>query len=108
MTKLSMTPVMRVQLKLALAASSHDRVTLRSVETEAMQLRLSGAEIDAAKRGASFNALIDVAVKFALAVYFNDTVGVAATKKRLLSFQLAAIVPEIHVLVRETPRPALP
>jgi hypothetical protein len=107
-TTLTMTPVMRVQLKLALAASSHDRVTLQSVETEAVRLKLSGAEIDAAKRGASFNALIDVAVKFALAVYFNDPVEIAAMKKKLSSFQLTAIVPEIQVLVRETPPPALP
>jgi len=56
------TPIMRVQIELAIANARHDPHAVRLLEEEAKHLALSGAEIDAAKRGGSFDLLVDIAV----------------------------------------------
>jgi hypothetical protein len=99
LTKDLITPVMRIQIELALAAMRDDLDSLRSLEIEAKRMALTAAEIDAAKRGASFDAIINIAVKFALAVCADDVAGMAVTKQKLAALGVA-IAPELYAFVQ--------
>lgn len=105
LTKEPMKPIMRVQIELALASRREDPASLKSLEIEGRRMALTGAEIDAAKRGGSFDAIIDIAVKFALAVHADDAEGIAGTRQKLAVFGLAAIAYDICAIVG---RPELP
>lgn len=100
MAKDLMTPVMRIQVELALASARDDLDSIRSLEIEAKCMALTAAEIDAAKRGASFDAIINIAVKFALAVHADDAAAIAVTRKKLAAFGVAAIASELCVIVQ--------
>lgn len=99
------TPIMRIQIELALAGARNDFDALRSLEIEAKHLTLSGAEIDAAKRGDSFDLLVDIAVKLALAVHIGDAGASAAATRQLAAFGVSEIAPELFALLR---KPELP
>lgn len=57
----------RLALELALAGERVDPVELERLEARAADLGMSGAEIDAARRGWSFDVLTSVALALALA-----------------------------------------
>ncbi|MBY3592349.1 hypothetical protein HJA87_21080 [Rhizobium bangladeshense] len=84
MTKNPLTPIMRIHIRLATGA--REATIDESLIAEARELGLTGAEIDAAMRGASFNAVTDVAVKYALAVREGNDVAADAAKKKLIAF----------------------
>lgn len=92
------TPIMRIQIEIALANARGDLDTLRSLEIEAKHLMLSGAEIDAAKRGGSFDLIVDTAVKFALAAQAGDDVANATARRQLAAFGAAEIASELRAL----------
>lgn len=94
-----MKPAMRVQVELALAKARNDLAALQSLELVARKLGLSGAEVDAAKSGGSFDALVNVAVKFALAVRVADRASIDLGLRRLDAFGVASIASELVALV---------
>ncbi|TAZ81215.1 hypothetical protein ELH68_11880 [Rhizobium ruizarguesonis] len=100
------TPAMLIQIELAIASTRDDRGCLDLLEIEAKRMTLTAAEIDAAKRGASFDAITNIAVKFALADYADDAAGITATKEKLATFGVAAIAPHLHALVQGLKLPA--
>ncbi len=95
------TPIMRIQIELALATAKNDVDTLRSLEARAKHMALSGAEVDAAKRGRSFDLFVDIAVKFALAILAGDEAASAAARQQLILYQVPEIASELPGLVRE-------
>lgn len=101
MNKDLITPIMRIQIELAIANTRHDLHALRSLEIEAKHLALSGAEIDAAKRGGSFDLLVDIAVKFALAVHAGDDEASAVAKRQLIAFGVPEIASELPAFIKK-------
>jgi hypothetical protein len=99
MRKDLVTPLMRIQIELALAVSRRDFAALRSLEIEAKHMALSGAEIDAAKRGGSFDLFADIAVKFALAIDVGDEEAGATARRRLAAFGIPDIASQLRALV---------
>jgi hypothetical protein len=100
LTKDLITPVMLVQIELAIASTRGDRDSLDLLEIDAKRMALTAAEIDAAKRGASFDAITNIAVKFALADYADDAAEITAAKKKLAAFGVAALAPRLHAFVQ--------
>jgi hypothetical protein len=98
------TPIMGIQIELALANARGDLDALRSLEAKAKHMALSGAEIDAAKRGGSFDLFIDIAVKFALAILAGDEAASAAARQKLTIFQAPEIASELPGFVGELAR----
>jgi hypothetical protein len=95
------TPIMRIQIELAIANAKDDFHALRSLEIEAKHLALSGSEIDAAKRGGSFDLLVDIAVKFALAVHVGDGEASAVAKRQLIAFGVPEIASELPAFIEK-------
>ncbi|KAA0689180.1 hypothetical protein DTW90_32105 [Neorhizobium sp. P12A] len=106
LVKEPMKPAMRVQIELALASRRNDLTSLKVLEIEGRRIALTGAEVDAAKRGGSFDAVIDIAVKFALAVQADDEDAIARTRRKLTVFGLAAIACDIFDIVRRSELPS--
>lgn len=97
MTERRFPPAMRIQIELAiLARRSADHNALAD---EAKRLGLTGAEIEAARRGASFNAMTDVCVKFGLALYDGDEDAVNVLKRKLVSFGAADVIAHVARIV---------
>lgn len=96
-----MTPALRVQVELALAKARGDVSSLRTLETQARRIRLTGAEIDAAKRGGSFDAIANIAVKFALAVYAGEASAIALWERRLAVISSPSTVTELTALLEK-------
>jgi hypothetical protein len=94
------TPIMRVQIELAIANARHDPHAVRLLEAEAKHLALSGAEIDAAKRGGSFDLLVDIAVKCALAIEAGDDEASMVASRQLMAFGVPDIASELPALIR--------
>jgi hypothetical protein len=57
----------RLSIELALTAASQDTLRHQQQEADARRLGMSGAEIDAARRGWSFNVQTSVAMALAIA-----------------------------------------
>jgi hypothetical protein len=95
------TPIMRIQIELAIANAKDDFHALRSLEIEAKHLALSGSEIDAAKRGGSFDLLVDIAVKFALAVHAGDSEASAVAKRQFIAFGVPEIASELPAFIEK-------
>ena len=72
------------QLKLALLGDCGCHKTLAKLEREARQSGLTGAEIDAAISGRSFEARTAAAVAFACALKAGDAEGLAGARTRAL------------------------
>ncbi len=62
-------------------------------------MALSGAEIDAAKRGGSFDLFADIAVKFALAIDVGDEEAGATARRQLAAFGIPDIASQLRALV---------
>lgn len=90
---------MRVQVELALAGMRNDQEALTSLETEAARLALNGAEIDAAKQGRSFDAVTNLAVKFALALCSGNTDASANAAEKLAILGAPTIAQELRTLL---------
>lgn len=97
MTENKFSPVMRIQIELAILAREQGDDDL--LAGEARKLGLTGAEIEAARRGTSFNAIADVAVKFALALHAGDDDALAILKRKLVSFGAAELIPNVTRLI---------
>lgn len=100
MTKAVLTPFMHLQVQLALANSLGNSSLLRSLEKPAAGLGLSGAEIDAARRGRSFDAATDIAIAYALAVRHDDMARMNLCENRLVQFGLADLPAKLAALVK--------
>lgn len=101
------TPTMRIQIELAIANARNDLNALRSLEIEAKHLALSGAEIDAAKRGGSFDLLADITVKLALAIEAGDEEVSTVARRQLTVFGIPEVASELLAFVKglEPPPP---
>ncbi|MGO6816809.1 hypothetical protein ACCS67_18265 [Rhizobium brockwellii] len=94
--------LMRIQIDIAIAHAMGRATELESLEVAARALGLSGAAIDAAKQGRSFDAVIDVAVAHAIALYRQDQANSALTHRRLIRFGSAHLAQEIELHVKTT------
>ena len=101
LSKNLITPLVRIQIELALASSRSDFDALRSLELEAKQMALSGAEIDAAKRGGSFDLFADIAVKFALAIEAGDEAAGTVASRQLKAFGAPDIASELRAFIKK-------
>lgn len=99
MNKTGLTEIMRIQVEIALASSRQSLSDLASLEAAAQQYGLSGAEIDAAKRGRSFDAAIDVALAYALALLSEDKTAIDMRERRLARLGLSSVASGIEKLV---------
>lgn len=99
MKKRRITPTMAIQVKLALASFRKDYDRLESLKLEAQKLSLTGAEIDAAERGASFDAVIDAAVKFAVAEHARDGAALEQATKKMEALGLTMLATELRAFV---------
>ncbi|QWW72565.1 hypothetical protein [Rhizobium sp. WYJ-E13] len=99
MTRSTLTTVMRVQVEIALASFRQDPVRLSLLEEKAGALGLTGAEIDAAKRGASFNVIADAMVKYAVGLETRDSDTANVSEERLISFGMSLAVAELAIIV---------
>ncbi|WP_253958352.1 hypothetical protein [Rhizobium sp. WYJ-E13] len=100
MSKDLITPIMRIQVELAIANARNDLNALRSLEIEAKHLALSGAEIDAAKRGGSFDLLADITVKLALAIEAGDEEASTVARRQLTVFGVPDVASELLAFVK--------
>lgn len=97
------------QLKLALLGDCGCNKTLTRLEHEARQSGLTGAEIDAAISGRSFEARTAAAVAYACALKAGDADGLAQARTRARQLgiddqDLRAIAEEAkHILASNTP-----
>ena len=62
----------RLSIELALTSAAHDPPQVQQQEASARRLGMSGAEIDAARRGWSFDVRTSVAVALAVASVISD------------------------------------
>lgn len=76
----------QAQLKLALLGDCGCRKTLASLEDEARSSGLTGAEIDAARGGRSFEARTAAALSFACAIKAGDSGAIEQARTRALRF----------------------
>lgn len=106
MSKDLITPIMRIQIELALANAKGDLDALHSLEIEAKHLMLSGAETDAAKHGGSFDLLTDIAVKFALSAHAGDEVANMIASRQLAAFGASEIASKLQALFMRVERMA--
>ena len=74
------------QLRLALLADCGCERTLSALDLGARQAGLTGAEIDAAIAGKSFEARTDAALAFACAIKLGDRERIAGAHERALRF----------------------
>jgi hypothetical protein len=74
------------QLRLALLADCGCERTLSALSLGARQAGLTGAEIDAAIAGKSFEARTDAALAFACAIKLGDRERIARAHERALRF----------------------
>lgn len=100
MSKDLITPIMRIQVELAIANARNDLNALRSLEIEAKHLALSGAEIDAAKRGGSFDLLADITVKLALAIEAGDEEASTVARRQLTVFGVPDVASKLLAFVK--------
>ena len=91
--------VMQVQIEIALASVMERSSILAHLEGSARALGLSGAEIDAAKRGRSFDAVIDVAIAYALALHMDDRKQLMLADKRVAGFGWAFVTDDVQAIV---------
>lgn len=80
----------RMSIALALTASSVDTQGRQQQEASAKTLGMTGAEIDIARRGASFDALISFAMALAMASCAGDGAALAAARDRACEAGLSA------------------
>jgi len=64
-------------------------------------MALSGAEIDAAKRGGSFDLFADIAVKFALAIEAGDEAAGTVASRQLKAFGAPDIASELRAFIKK-------
>ncbi len=102
MTKRLIKPAMRVQIELALAGRRQDLSALKSLEGEAKLVELTGAEIDAAVRGRSFDVVTGSAVNYALALWDGNQAEAKKFSRMLEAFGGVSIEAEIYQLVQAT------
>ncbi|QUS42254.1 hypothetical protein RPMA_04480 [Tardiphaga alba] len=79
-------------MALALTANSEDLQDRQQQEDAARQSGMTGAEIDLARRGSSFDALTSFAMALAIAARFTDPALIAATRDKAVK---AGISPEV-------------
>jgi hypothetical protein len=100
LTKRLIKPAMRVQIELALAGRRQDLSALKSLEGEAKLVELTGAEIDAAVRGRSFDVVTGSAVNYALALWDGNQADAKKFSRMLEAFGGVSIEAEINQLVQ--------
>lgn len=83
------------QLRLALLADCGCERTLSAVDLGARQAGLTGAEIDAAVAGKSFEARTDAALAFACAIKLDDHERIAIARARAMRFGISEAELEI-------------
>lgn len=92
---------MMAQLRLALSSDCGCRDTLARMEGEARGSGLTGAEIDAAREGRSFEARTEAAIRFACAIRTGDKESISQSGARARRFGLDADeLATIEALVR--------
>lgn len=100
---------LRPQLKLALLGDCACRKTLADLADEARSSGLTGAEIDAALAGRSFEARAAAVLSFACAIKFAQPSTLERARHRALRYglsheELAAVTEEAkHILASLTP-----
>ncbi|OYU14007.1 MAG: hypothetical protein CFE37_13230 [Alphaproteobacteria bacterium PA4] len=92
----------RSQLKLALLNDCACLKTLAELEHDARLSGLTGAEIDAALGGRSFEAMTSVAISFACAAKGGEPEQVAAARARAMRLGMSG--QELDEIARETSR----
>jgi hypothetical protein len=88
------------QLKLALLGDCGCDRTLARLEREARSAGLTGAEIDAARGGRSFEARTAAAVAYACALSAGNAAGIAAARARAQQFGMTEA--ELDALAERT------
>jgi hypothetical protein len=89
MTRFTLDARVRLAIELALTAGSRDPSRLRLQEAEARKLGMTGAEIDAARRGTSFEVLVSLAVGLATAAGAGDEKRLLSARNRALKAGIA-------------------
>lgn len=89
----------QAQLKLALLGDCGCRKTLANLDDEARSSGLTGAEIDAALGGRSFEARTAAAIAFACAIKAGDASALELARTRALRFGVTD--EELHVMAEE-------
>jgi len=84
MNRFKLDGQLRLVIELALTAGKCDPVRLQSQENEARRLGMTGAEIDAARRGTSFDLLASLAVALAVAAAGDDPERLCEMRSRAL------------------------
>lgn len=72
----------RLSIELALTAADHDFPRRQQQDVDARRLGMSGAEIDAARRGWSFEVTMSVAIALALAAQAGDEARCQSQRER--------------------------
>ena len=75
MSRFTLDERVRLSIELALTANDADPLRLQQQDTEARRLHMSGAEIDAARRGWSFDVHTSIALALALGASSGQDVG---------------------------------
>ena len=90
----------RLSIELALTAASHDRLLRQRQDSDAKLLGLTGAEIDAARRGWSFDVRTSAAIALAMASAESDDERLQQQRAKALKAGIAEKVwHEIETLV---------
>ncbi|WP_419320566.1 hypothetical protein ACN2C7_06365 [Caulobacter sp. ErkDOM-E] len=89
MKRFCLSPSLGAQLALALLARCVCPQTRAKAEQEARSAGLTGAEIDAAWAGRSFDVKASAAITFALAVRSFSEIAIAASRSRALRMGLS-------------------
>ncbi|MBP2562523.1 hypothetical protein J2857_005314 [Neorhizobium galegae] len=101
MIKRPITAAMRLHVELALAAARRDSALLDKLKAEATKISLTGAEIDAAERGGSFDVIIDSAVKFVLAESKKNELAITHAETKLATLGLPLLADHLRSLLDE-------
>lgn len=99
----------RLAIELALTADSRDPSQLELQEAAARKLGMTGAEIDAARRGTSFDLLVALAVALAMAARADDAERLHSARIRAVKAGIPdAVCAEIETLSKNIGRPLPP
>ncbi len=91
----------RISIVLALSAGEADPLRRERQEVKARKLGMTGAEVDAARRGSSFDARASLAVTFAVAIMEGAKEAVECKRDRMLKAGFGEeTLSEIEAIVR--------
>jgi hypothetical protein len=97
----------RLSIEIALTVSGQSSLRQRQ-DAEARGLGMSGAEIDAARRGRSFDAWTSIALALAFAARLGDVTGLRSHRGKALSFGMSEnICQDIEEIAERVASPQL-